>query len=78
LPDQQDRLHDWGEEIDDLWEIGTCANQIVEEIREGGKVLVVLNGLVTSNLDLLLELAEGTGVGRFVLLQELEDSLYSL
>jgi hypothetical protein len=32
LPDKQDRLHDWSEEINYFWKIGTCANQIVEEI----------------------------------------------
>jgi len=78
LPDKQDRLHDWSEEINYFWKIGTCANQIVEEICECGKVLVVLNGLVTGDLHFFLELAEWTSVGRFVLLQELEDSLYSL
>ena len=32
LPDKQDRLHDWSKEINYFRKIGTCANQIIEEI----------------------------------------------
>jgi hypothetical protein len=63
LPDKQDCLHDWCKEINHFWEIGTGADQIIEEIRESREVLIVFNGLVTGDLYFLLELAEWTSVG---------------
>jgi hypothetical protein len=63
LPNKQDRLHDWGKEINYFRKICACADQIIEEICECSQVLIVLNSLVTGDLYFFLELAEWTSVG---------------
>lgn len=78
LPNQKNRLHDWCKEINDFWKVSTGADQVMEEIRQGVEILEVFNSFISGHLDFLLKLAEWTSIGGFVLLQELEHSLYSL
>lgn len=71
-------MHDGHEEVGDLSELLAEVGQLAEQPRQGLEILEVLVSLCAGCLDLLLELAEGAGVGRLVLLKELEDLLDAL
>lgn len=75
LPDEQDSVHDGHKQVSNLGQLKGGGGQIVEETVESLQVLVVLVGFLLSDLHFLLELGEGSGVGRFVLLEELEHLL---
>ena len=68
-------MHDWHEQVSALVQLLRVVSQILEEVVESLEVLEVLVGLGSGELDLLLELAERTGVGGLVLLEELKDLL---
>ena len=71
-------MHNGDEEIWHFTEILAEISELVEEIREGLKILEVLIGLSPGSLDLLLQLAEGPSVGGLVLLEEFKNLLNAL
>ena len=77
-PDQQDSVHDWNEQVYHLVKLLSRVCQLIEELQQGLEVQEVLSGFRPGDLNLLLKLAEWTGVGRLVLFQELEHLLDSL
>jgi hypothetical protein len=74
-PDEHNGMHDGDKQVGDIYKVLGLISKLVEEILEGVEVLVVLIGFVPSSLDLFLQLTEGAGIGRLVLLKELEDLL---
>lgn len=77
-PDQQDGVHDWDKVVSHLMKLKRGVLELSEIAVEGLEIFVVLIGLETGDLNLLLELGEGRGLGRLVLLEELEDLLDAL
>ena len=71
-------MHDWCEQFGDFSEVFSEVSQLVEERRQSLEILKVLICLSASSLNLLLELAERSSVGGFVLLEELKNLLDSL
>jgi hypothetical protein len=78
LPNHEDGVQDWNEEFRDISKLFRLIGQLFEELSQCRKILVVLIRFRSGSLDFLLEFAEWTGVGRFVLFQELKDFLNSL
>ena len=76
-PDKQNSMHNWNEQLSDVIQILSSISQLIEEIGQGLKVLEVLVGFSSGCVHFLLQLAERTSVGGFVLLQELQDLLDS-
>lgn len=74
-PDKEDGVHDWDEEVNNVLKLVGWVGKLVEQFSQGLEISEVLVGLRSSNLDLLLELAERSSVGRLVLLEELENLL---
>mmetsp|Transcript_20734 Transcript_20734/g.31851 ORF Transcript_20734/g.31851 Transcript_20734/m.31851 type:complete len:572 (-) Transcript_20734:732-2447(-) len=62
-PDEQDGVHDGHEQVGGVLQFVAVARQLIEQVNKGLEVLVVLVGLGTGNLNFLLELGEGAGVG---------------
>ena len=77
-PDEEDGVHDGHEELGDIGQVLRGVLKLVEVLLEGLEELVVLVSLDASNVNLLLQLAEGTSLGRLVLLEELEHLLDAL
>jgi len=75
VPNEQDGVHDWHEAVENLRKVLRAIREIKEKIFQGRKVLEVLVCLLLRNLDLLLQLAEGSCVGTLVLLQEFKNLL---
>ena len=74
-PDHEDHVHDRNEEVGNLSEFLAQISKLVKQSSKGLEILEVLIGLRASSLNFLLKLAEGSGVGGFVLLEELENLL---
>lgn len=77
-PDQEDGVHDGHKKLSNLVGLIAGADELTEEVLESAEILIVLVGLLLGNLDFLLQLGEGGGVGAFVLFKELEDLLNAL
>lgn len=77
-PDEEDGVHDGHKELSNLVGLIAGADELAEEVLEGAEILVVLVGLFLGNLNFLLQLGEGGGVGALVLFKELEDLLDAL
>jgi hypothetical protein len=71
-------VHDGHEVLSDLGQLERRVDELVEVLLECLEELVILVGLDAGDVDLLLELAEGAGLRRLVLLEELEDLLDAL
>ena len=78
VPDQKNGVHDGNKSVSDLRKIFGAVSKTIEQILKSLKVFKVLVGLLLGNLDLLLELAEGSGIGALVLFKELENFLDAL
>jgi len=78
VPDQKNGVHDGNKSLSDLRKIFGAVGKSIEKILKSLEVLEVLIGLLLGNLDLLLELAEGGGIGALVLFKELENFLDAL
>jgi hypothetical protein len=78
LPNEQDSVHDRHKQVGNLGQLKGGGGQIVEETVESLQVLEVLVRFLLGDLHFLLELREGSGVGRLVLLEELEHLLDAL
>ena len=63
VPDQKNGVHDGNKSVSDLRKIFGAVSKTIEQILKSLKVFKVLIGLLLGNLDLLLELAEGSGIG---------------
>lgn len=70
-PDQEDKMHDRHEQVLDVRQLEIRPSELVELVDEREQVEPVVVGFSTSDLHLLLQLREWTGVSRFVLLEEL-------
>lgn len=77
-PDEQNGVHDWNEKVNHLIQLLSGIGKLVEQTEEGLKVEEILSCLRSCDLNFLLKLTEGTGVGRLVLLQEFKNFLNSL
>jgi hypothetical protein len=71
-------VHDGNKSVSDLRKIFGAVSKTIEQILKSLKVFKVLIGLLLGNLDLLLELAERSGIGALVLFKELENFLDAL
>jgi len=71
-------VHDRYEGLSDVRDILAGVDEVLEQVLEGLEILEVLVGLGAGGLHLFLELAESGGVGRLVLLEELQHLLYTL
>jgi hypothetical protein len=71
-------VHNWDETISNLGQIERCIDKLVEVLLKSLEILEVLVGFESSDVDLLLELAESASLCRLVLLQELEHLLDAL
>jgi len=77
-PDEENGVHDGHKELSNLVGLIAGADELAEEVLEGAEILVVLVGLFLGNLNFLLQLGEGGGVGALVLFKELKDLLDAL
>lgn len=77
LPNKKNGVQDWNEEFGDILKLFGLIGKLFEELSQCGKVLEVLVRFHSGSLDFLLEFAEWTGVGRFVLFKEFKDFLDS-
>ena len=77
-PDEENRVHDGHEVLGDFRKLERGIDELVEVLLEGLEELEVLVSLDAGSGNLLLELAEGAGLGRLVLLEELEHLLDAL
>ena len=77
-PDQQNGVHDGDEALGDFGKFERGVDELVEVLLQGLEILEVLIGFQSRDMDLLLKLAESTGLRRLVLLQELEHLLDAL
>lgn len=77
-PDEENGVHNWLENINQIGKFLSLIGKLVEEIHKSFKISEVLIRLRSGDLNFLLELAKWTSIGRFVLLKELQDLLDSL
>jgi len=78
VPNEQDVVHNGHEVLNDFGDFFVLVSKRQEERLEGLEVLGVLVGLSSSNLNILLKLAERSSHGGLVLFKELEHLLDAL
>lgn len=75
VPDKQNGVHDGHKLVSNLGQLLRGVTKVVEQVLKSLEVLEVFIGLFLSDLNLLLQLGEGSCVGALVLFEELKDLL---